>query len=323
MPLVIDKISKRFGNIWALRDLSFAVEDGSVIGVFGPSGSGKSALLKTIAGAVKPNGGTISLNGRDITNIKARDRGVTLRLGHSEPAFRRLFGGFSSGNSNGEKQFEGFEAELKKAGKVVLLDEPFCDMDPSQREICFSAIRKAARSRDRIVIFASSDFSQITNLTDEVASLSGGVIIQTGTPQEIYDEPASIAAARLTGDCNLITARRVSSTDADLPEFRTIDGGHKLFAQSVAKGRLGAINQNVTLAIRPEQVSMSMGASFPEDNLLKCRVTKIQFCGPTSIIESEAAGLKIETRVFKIVGLNIGDECMLGLPPHRILILKN
>ena len=196
-------------------------------------------------------------------------------------------------------------------------------MDISQRSDCIAAIRKAAKSRDRIVIFASSDFEQIISLTDEAAFLSGGAIIQTGTPQEIYDEPVSIAAARTTGDNNLITARRVSSTDADLPEFQTIDGGHRLFAQSVHKGRLGSINQNIMLAIRPEQVSMSMGASFPEDNLLKGKVTKIKFRGPTSLIEFDAAGLKIETRVFKVVGLNIGDECMLGLPPHRILILKD
>ncbi len=323
MPLVIDKISKRYGNIWALRDLSCTVEDGSVIGIFGPSGSGKSALLKAIAGAVKLNGGTILLHGKDVTTVKAKERGITLFSGHGDAGFMDLFGRFTGGASNGEKQFDGFEAAIKNSGKVILLDEPFCEMDPAQRDICFAALKKAAKIRDRIVIFASSDFSQIASLTDEVAFLAGGVIIQTGTPQEIYDEPVSVAAARLTGDCNLITARRVSSTDAELPEFHTVDGGHTLFAQNIAKGRLGAINQNVTLAIRPEQVAMSMGASFPEDNLLKGKVTRIHFRGPTSIIEFDAAGLKIETRVFKVVGLNIGDECMLGLPPHRILILKD
>lgn len=323
MPLVIDKISKRFGNKWALRDLSFAVEDGSVIGIFGPSGSGKSALLKTIAGAVKPNGGTISLNGQDITKIKAKDRGISLHSGHQEAGFKQLFTTFSGNGSNGEMQFDRFENVLKGSAKVILLDEPFCDMDTAHREMCFAAIRKAAKIRDRIVIFASSDFDQITRLTDEVAFLSDGVIIQSGTPHEIYDEPLSVAAAQMTGDNNLIAARRVSSTDAALPEFRTIEGSHRLFAQSTAKGRLGSINQNITLAIRPEQVSMSMGTSFPEDNLLKGKVTNIHFRGPTSIIEFDAAGLKLETRVFKVVGLKIGDECMLGLPPHRILILKD
>lgn len=323
MPLRIDKLSKRFGNKWALRDLSFEVEDGSVIGIFGPSGSGKSALLKTIAGTVKPNGGTIDLDGQDITKTKAKERSIVFYSGHAKAGFKQLIESFWSSSSKGEEQLDKFEIAVKKSGKVILLDEPFCEMDISQRSECFATIRKAAKSRDRIVIFASSDFEQIISLTDEAAFLSSGAIIQTGTPQEIYDEPVSLAVARMTGDNNLITARRISSTDADLPEFQTIDGGHRLFAQSVDKGRLGAINQNIMLAIRPEQVSMSMGASFPEDNLLKGKVTKIKFRGPTSLIEFDASGLKVETRVFKVVGLNIGDECMLGLPPHRILILKD
>ncbi len=180
MPLVIDKLSKRFGTKWALRDLSFAVEDGSVIGIFGPSGSGKSALLRIIAGAVKPNGGTVLLDGKDITKIKAKDRGITLHSSRTEAGFRQLFRKFSGSNSNGEEQFERFENTIKKTGKVILLDEPFCEMDRSQQDACFAKIRKAAKIRDRIVIFASSYFSQIISLTDEVAFLSNGAIIQPG-----------------------------------------------------------------------------------------------------------------------------------------------
>ena len=109
----------------------------------------------------------------------------------------------------------------------------------------------------------------------------------------------------------------------EAPEFYTIDGAHRIFAQPVEKGRLGAINQNVTLAIRPEQIAMSMGASFPEDNLLKGVVTAIRFRGSSTLIEFDAGGLTLETRVFKVVGLKIGDECMLGLPPHRIIVLRS
>ena len=156
-----------------------------------------------------------------------------------------------------------------------------------------------------------------------IALLGASDSSRGGWAQEIYDNPVSVAAAGLTGECNLITARRVSSTDAELPEFHTIDGGHRIFAQKVTKKRLGPIDQNITLAIRPEQVAMSIGTSSPEDNLLRGKVTGIHFRGPTSIIEFDAGGLKIETRVFKATGLNVGDECMLALPPHRILILKD
>jgi ABC-type Fe3+/spermidine/putrescine transport system ATPase subunit len=196
-------------------------------------------------------------------------------------------------------------------------------MDAEVREECFTAVRRAARSRGRIVIFASSDFQQIAAVADDVAVLSGGSVIQTGTPQQVYEEPKTIAVTRLTGECNLLKARRLTSSDEALPEFFTVDGGHRIFAQTTEKNRLGAINQTVTLAIRPEQVAMSMGASFPEDNLLRGVVSAIKFRGATSLVEFDAAGLKVEARVFRIVGLNVGDECMLGLPPHRILILKD
>jgi hypothetical protein len=68
---------------------------------------------------------------------------------------------------------------------------------------------------------------------------------------------------------------------------------------------------------------MSMGASFPEDNLLRAVVTGIHFRGATSLVEFDASGLTLQARVFKVVGLNVGDECMLGMPPHRIIILKD
>ena len=323
MPLSVNKLSKRYTNKWALRDLSFEVEGGSVIGIFGASGSGKSTLLKAIAGKIKHNGGTITLNSQDITATKAKERGVTYLSGQDELSLQQLFGMFSQKDSSGETQFDRFQAAIANLGKVLLLDEPFSQMDPGLRETCFDAIRKATKRRDRIFIFASNDFGQIADLADEVAFLSNGEISQTGTSQDIYEGPTTLEAASITGENNLITARRVSKNDAELPEFHTIDGGHRIFAQNIEKRKLGAINENMTLAIRPEQVTMTLGTSRPEDNLLRGVVTQIKFRGATSLIEFDAEGLKLETCVMKTGGIKVGDECMLGLPPHRIIILKN
>jgi ABC-type sugar transport system ATPase subunit len=109
----------------------------------------------------------------------------------------------------------------------------------------------------------------------------------------------------------------------DIPEFHTIDGGHRLFAQRIERGALGALNQNVTLAIRPEYISIAFGASFPEDNLLKATVKKIQFLGGTTLVDLDAEGLMLQALVPRVVGLNPGDECMVGLPPDRIQIFKD
>lgn len=322
MSLSVNGLSKRYGNVWAVRDLSFEVEDGSIIGILGSSGSGKTTLLKTIAGLVKPTSGTIRLDDKDVTKSKAKERGVTYLGGRDEAIIKQLRSRFAGGESGGEHEFSRFEDTIKNTGNVLLLDEPFSQMDTVLREEGFAAIRKASKFRNRVIIFATSDFDQIARIADEVAFLNEGEIVQTGSSQQIYDEPLTVDVARLTGDCNLIVGRRLTSTDAQLPEFHTIDGGHRIFAQSIEKNRLGPINQNMTLAIRPEQLLMSAGASYPEDNLLKGVVTAIKHRGATSIIEFDAKGLTLTTLVFKMAGLDIGDEFMLGLPPHKISILK-
>ncbi len=258
---------------------------------------------------------------RDVTRVAAKDRGIRLHNVKGPTGFSALLPTLAAKRSAGEQHLSRFKEALADSGKVILLDDPFGQLDPQTRAECFELIRKA--SPGRIIVFASSQFDQIAAVADKVVILANGEMVQAGTPNEIYENPETVAAAQITGENNLFAARRLTSTDAELPEFQTLEGSHRIFAQPVKKARLGSINQNVMLAIRPEQVAMSMGASFPEDNLIKAIVTGHRFLGPTSIIEFDAGGLKLETRVFKIVGLSIGDECMLGLPPHRILILKD
>jgi ABC-type Fe3+/spermidine/putrescine transport system ATPase subunit len=82
------------------------------------------------------------------------------------------------------------------------------------------------------------------------------------------------------------------------------------------------LNQNINLMIRPEQISISFGASFPEDNLLKATVSAVTPMGATTRVELDCDGLRLEALVLRLVGLNIGEECMVGLPPDRIIVLR-
>jgi len=321
MPLEIKGLSKRYGNAWVLRDVEFTASEGRVLGLLGGTASGKSTLLSLIAGSTRPNGGSVVLDGSDLLKVAQKERQVTL-LPEAKKA--PLIGPLAAKprDSSGEALLTGFEEKLIQAGKVILFDDPFASLDLEVRLHCYEQVRRAARSRDRIVILGTTDFEQLTEVADDIAVLANDHIIQSGTPQQIYDEPDSVTVVELTGGGNLFEARRLSASDAEMPEFHTIDGGHRIFAAPTEKSRLGSIHQNVTLCIRPEQVSMSMGASFPEDNLLRAVVTGIHFRGATSLVDFDASGLKLAARVFKIVGLNVGDECMLGLPPHRIRILR-
>ncbi len=322
MALQIDNVSKRFRNNWVLRDVGFTAAEGSIFGICGATASGKSTLLKAIAGKTKMSAGTISLDDRDLSPVKPKERGIQLITSSGPSGFMGAFGAWGSQESSGERQFAALERALSGEARVLLLDEPFNQMDSILRDECFSRIRRAAETKGLIVVFASSDFDQMTMIADQITILDQTQISEARTPQEFYEDPPTASAARLTGDNNLFEARRLTSSDDDLPEFHTIDGNHRVFAFRADKTRLAPINQNSVLAIRPEQVVMSMGNSFPEDNLLKAVVTRIKFRGPTSLVEFDAGGLKLETRVFKVVGLKVGDECMLGLPPHRILILN-
>ena len=321
MTLTIEKLSQRTGDKWVLKDVSFAVDRHGIFGVFGPAGSGKTALLRAIAGKVRHNGGSVTINGNNLAETSASKLPIVYHNGCDAPSLIGVLSGAASKGSKGLRQIEALHSVLSRPGEVLLLDEPFSHMDEQTKQQCSAELRKA--SAEKTIIFASNDFDQIAALAENAAVLVKGEVAQIGPPQTIYERPETYAVATLSGENNIFPARRISSSDAELPEFQTLEGSHRILAQAVKKKQLGAINQNVMLAIRPEQVALSVGASFPEDNLVKAIVSRVEFRGPTSLIHFDANGLEIKARVFRVVGVDIGDEFMLGLPPDRILVLKD
>ena len=203
------------------------------------------------------------------------------------------------------------------------LGVPLSGLDVYTLDELSSQLRSAAKERGLSVILATSRFETAARFADTIAVLADSYIQQTGSPEEVYEHPLSTTVARSTGRCNIFEARRLTSTKFEIPEFQTIEGEHRFFTEKADIGKLGAIDRNVALAIRPENISISFGASFPEDNLLKGVVTDISFLGPVTVVQLDANGLLLEAMVFRLVGLNVGDECMLGLPPERIRILRD
>lgn len=324
MSLKITGLSKKHNNNWLFRDVSFEVKKGEIVGLFGLSGSGKTALIDSIIGSAPINGGTIEHNGTDVTGLDLNQRKFCFLKSEDPSAWKSLFNSAKAiAAPGGKHQIATLLDALHGSCSVLLLDNSFCDMDLHLRQSAFDQLKQIVGEKDLSVVFASHDFEEILLLCDRVAVLADGVISQTGVPQKVYESPETSGVARITGRNNLFEARRLSSSKADLPEFHTITGDHRLFAQKIERSSLGALNQNVTLGIRPEYISISFGASFPEDNLLKAMVTGVQFLGPTTLIELDANGLQLESMVLRLVGLSVGDECMVGLPPDRIQIFKH
>lgn len=291
MPIRVDNLSKRNGNQWLFRDVSFDVADGEVFAILGPNDSGKRELLKEISNN--------SLFGDNKASLLSR----IFRPETVAGAIRFDLGAMKAARNSGP----------------LFLDDPFAGLDADKR----AELAKSFKSNSQPVVFTTSNFDDVLLAADRAALLANGYIQQTGEPHELYREPANRLVATLTGRCNLIEARRLTSSKAELPEFQTIAGEHRLFTQKVELRGLGAINSNAWLAIRPEQVVLSFGASFPEDNLLKGTIADVRFAGPSTYVTLDCSGLLLDAMVTRLIGLNPGDECMVGLPPDRIRVLAD
>lgn len=324
MSLRVSNLSKRYDNHWVLRDVSFEAEKGEVFGIFGATAAGKSTLIRMLSGTDTCSSGSIFHDSSDVTVFSCEDRNFHFPKLTNNSIWKNLFKSDNKPQiADGEGQVLALEMALEQAESVLLLDDSFCYMDRLLRHENYIRLRNKVKEKNLIVIVATNDFNEAMLICDRIAILHDGEIKQIGSPREIYENPNSFAVARITGRNNLIESRRLTSTKAELPEVQTLVGEHRLFARKVEKSQLGAINQNVTLAIRPEHISISFGASFPEDNLLKATVIDIRFHGATTLIVLDTNGLILEAMVLRLVGLKIGDECMVGLPPDRILILKD
>ena len=292
MPLKLENAAKRVGNRWVYRDVSLEVADGEIFAIFGQTGSGRDELIRGL-------------------------RSFPANLPRDSVLSRLFRGVIPSSTSNFERQ----SLAIDGTRGPLVLDNPLAGLDEGERAKISEKIRAAASGRRVPVVLSTPDFRDVLEVADRAAVIVGGYIRQTGTPRELYDEPASRAVAVLTGPHNLIEARRLTSSKSEIPEFQTIRGGHRLFTQKMELSTLGAINQNAWLAIRPEQVSLSFGASFPEDNLLKAVITGVKFRGSATYVCLDCDGLPLEAMVTRLVGLNPGDQCMAALPPDRLRVL--
>jgi ABC-type Fe3+/spermidine/putrescine transport system ATPase subunit len=324
MSLKVENLSKRYESNWVLKDVSFEAKKGEILGIFGLTGAGKSTLIRVMSGTEHCSGGQIFHHSSDITTLSCDDRNFHFPKLTNETFWKSLFKtDKKSILPDGEGQVLALNEAIEKAESVLLLDDSFCYMDSLLRYENYKKLKDETRRQNLTVIVATNDFDEAMTLCDRVVVIDQGVVLQIGTPSEIYLNPANSRVAYVTGRNNLIEARRLTSNKIETPEFQTITGEHRIFTQKTDKSHFAPINQNNILTIRPEHISISFGASFPEDNLLKAKIADVRFQGATTLVVLDANGLILEALVLRLVGLNIGEECIVGLPPDRIQVFKN
>ena len=356
--LKIENLSKQYDTTAAVEDVSLEIERGEFFGLLGASGSGKTTTLRMIAGLESPTAGKIFFDGKEITDLAPEKRGFGMVFQNyalfphlnvfenvafglkarklvkdeiQEKATEALklvkLSGFETRRvdelSGGQQQRVAIARAIAIEPQLLLFDEPLSNLDVSLREETRTELRELVKRLNLTAVYVTHDQDEAFALCDRIGVMNEGRLLQTGTPRELYEKPEAVAVAKFLGRNNLIRAARLSSSNNPLPEFQTLEGEHRLFVDRNDKAGLGAINQIVTLAIRPENVIIPFGAAFPEDNLLKAVVTRTEYTGATMRVFLDVKGMPIEALVLRLVGLNVGDTCLVSLPPNRIAVLKD
>ena len=225
-----------------LKDLSIDVAEGEFLSLLGPSGCGKTTLMKTIAGIVPAAGGTIALDGRDITNLPIHQRGTVIvfqdmrlfphmtvaenvafplkmqgvgkqeRLAIAEELLEKVqMGAFAQRKpaalSGGQQQRVALARALAAKPKLLLLDEPFSALDENLREEMRALVLELSREFSMTVILVTHDRAEALSMSDRVALLFDGQIAQIGTPRQVYHRPANRRIADYFGNCVYIHGR--------------------------------------------------------------------------------------------------------------------
>ena len=246
MGIEIRNVSKQFGTFQALADVSLDIEPGELVALLGPSGCGKTTLLRIIAGLETPDQGSIFFSGEDTTDVHVRERGVGFVFQHyalfrhmtvfenvafglrvkprsvrpSEAQIKEkvhsllglvqldwLADRFPSQLSGGQRQRIALARALAVEPKVLLLDEPFGALDAKVRKELRRWLRRLHDDLHVTSIFVTHDQEEALEVADRVVLMNAGRVEQIGSPQQVWDHPASPFVYGFLGDVNLFHGR--------------------------------------------------------------------------------------------------------------------
>lgn len=287
--LVVDSIARAFNGQRAVDGVSFVVRPGELVALLGASGSGKTTTLRIVAGYEQPDAGRVLFSGQDITRLPPSKRGFGMVFQHYAlfPHMSVLdnvgFGLEARGVRRAERrqragaaldrvglggkgarmvqQLSGGEQQrvaLARAGviepRLLLLDEPLSNLDPTLRQSTRDELRTTLKESKAPALFVTHDQDDAFAIADRIVLLSLGRVLQTGSPEDLYDRPATRDVATFIGHAALIPARR-NGQSASV----TIGGVTRMVALSssgdVADGDSGAI------VLRPEAVEIARDES--------------------------------------------------------------
>jgi len=350
----VDGVTKRFGGVTAVDRVSLEIVDAELFTLLGPSGCGKTTLLRLVAGFYRPDAGTIRFGERVVNEIPPYERnigmvfqnyalwphmtvfqnvgyGLKLRGLAGEALRQRVAEGLQKVNlvglearypgqlSGGQQQRVALARALVLNPDILLLDEPLSNLDAKIRVQVRAEIRKLQQELRITTVYVTHDQEEALSLSDRVAVMREGRVLQVGRPRELYERPGTRFVADFVGTNNLVPGT-VKGQDGETLYVETALGPIRARAAGAA-----APGQPCVLAVRPENIAV--GGPAGDGNRLSGRIVLASYLGNTLRYDVEAAGgimLKADIRdPWHHEPLAIGSEVSLSFPASATLALAH
>jgi ABC-type Fe3+/spermidine/putrescine transport system ATPase subunit len=309
MAIVVEQISKQYGNNRVVDRVSLEIADGELVVLLGSSGSGKSTILRMIAGLIIPDEGRVFLFDKDITRLPPQKRGMGfvfqnysifphmtvaenvefgLKIRKASLSKRRsssehllelvglegMGGRYPNQLSGGQQQRVALARALAYEPQVLLLDEPFAAVDAKTRIQLRQSLKAIVKKIGVTTIMVTHDQEEAFDLADRVAIVNKGRIDHYGNPSDVYYNPATQFTADFVGDINFFEGRVVTSTD-ECCEIKLFDD-LSVFRRGSYPFQPG---QRVLYGVRPEQVRVSLLEPENYENGINGIIEKSMFLG--------------------------------------------
>jgi len=321
--LVLDRLTKRYGAVAAVQDLSAEIRRGELVSFVGPSGCGKTTLLRLVGGFVPPDSGRVWLDGRDVTALPPNRR-ATAMVFQSYALFPHLTVGENIGYalairrrprheiaervrqllalvrlqgledrrpvqlSGGQQQRVALARALSLQPQVLLLDEPLSNLDANLRVQMRAEITRLQRELQQTVVFVTHDQEEAMSLSDRIVVMDAGRILQAGTPREIYERPAAEFIARFVGAANFLDGV-LGNGGSELGSVRTSLG--TLHIRLAKNGHQPG--DRVRLVLRPEAIGLRPAEAAGGVNQIPGRIRGAIYTGALIRYTVETQGIHL------------------------------
>lgn len=342
----LTNVEKYFGAVQVLKDTNLVIEDGEFVVMLGQSGCGKTTTLRAIAGLETVTSGQITIDGREVQNLKAADRDIAfvfqsfslyphmtvyeniafplraVRMPQSERdkevrevakvlGIERLLSRRPSALSGGDMQRVAIGRALVRRPKALLMDEPIGALDAKLREQMRAEIKRLHIARNSTSVYVTHDQVEAMSLADRIVVMHDGVLQQVGAPDEVYLHPSNLFVAQFVGS-PVMNVTDVSVKGAGTDAILRIGSAAEFTVPSATVAHLnGAATK---LGIRPEAVLLS---NKPDAGYVETATTNVEPLGSYDIVDVQVGDATLRARCDAGFVRGKGERVWVSFDPQR------